>query len=323
MGAPYTSVAISGYSSNPPSDDGQQTEANRGKYSTIKTKLGDPVKTLAETMNTNILAAVLKMIGGNGITSTAISYQVLSTDQGKLIYSTGSGLTHTTPDATDVDDPFVFGVKNAHASSTLTVDGFGAQTINGAASVTIQAGDGCLFFTDGTNWFTTGLFPAASLTLSAALVADTITGNTSVTTAALSASTVAGAAVATQAQQETGSATDRIVSPGRQHFHQSAAKGWVQIDANAGNVTSYNVSSIGDNGAGTFTVNWGTDFFSTAYNVQATPVLTSVGSDASTYTSQISNSLAAGTTQVVTVNHLNFASTDPNFTMVTAFGDHA
>lgn len=65
---------------------------------------------------------------------------------------------------------------------------------------------------------------------------------------------------ATQAEQETGTAVASCVTPGRQHFHQSAAKFWVE--ATAGNVieTSYNVASTSDVTAGTCIISIATDF---------------------------------------------------------------
>jgi len=45
---PFTSPTISGYNTSPPSDDGSQTSANRVEWAKHKTKLSDPVKTLAE-----------------------------------------------------------------------------------------------------------------------------------------------------------------------------------------------------------------------------------------------------------------------------------
>lgn len=78
------------------------------------------------------------------------------------------------------------------------------------------------------------------------------TGTSVTLSGASSAATVAGAQVATQAQQETGTATNLIVSPGRQQYHPSALKMWVNA-TNAGApaiVTSYNVASITDNGTG-------------------------------------------------------------------------
>jgi hypothetical protein len=156
MAAPYTTQSISGYNDNPPSDDGSTTEANRVKWSTIKTKLADTVKTLAEAINSQVGTAFGKVIGGAGVTSSAISYQVLSTDQGKLVKITGAGTTVTTPDATVVTSPFVFALLN-NSSGTTTLDGSGSQTVNGLASLTIPVGGGCLVWTDGSNWFAIGL----------------------------------------------------------------------------------------------------------------------------------------------------------------------
>lgn len=155
MGNPYSSVSVSGYNSNPPADDGSQVEANRVKWSTIKTKLPDPLKTAIESINTALVAAFPKVIGGGGITSTGISYTVISSDQGKLVRATVAGVTITTPDATSVDDPFVFGVLN-NSDGDITLDGSGSQTVDGDATVTIPTGAGLIVFTDGTNWYTSG-----------------------------------------------------------------------------------------------------------------------------------------------------------------------
>jgi hypothetical protein len=88
-------------------------------------------------------------------------------------------------------------------------------------------------------------------------------------TAAVGSSTVAprrdhvhaSTVAATQAEIETGSATDVFVSPGRQQFHQSAAKAWCLINADgtlkAGN---YGISSVGDTATGSRTINFTTAF---------------------------------------------------------------
>lgn len=153
MADPYSGVSITGYNSNPPADDGSQTEANRVKWATIKTKLNDPVKTRTDDMNTALIAAFGKIDGG--VTSTSIGYTVLSTDQGKLVRATNSGITITTPDATDVDAPFVFGFLN-DSTGDVTFDGSGSQTIDGDASITVPPGSGFRVRTDGSNWFTEG-----------------------------------------------------------------------------------------------------------------------------------------------------------------------
>lgn len=155
MGAPYTSVSVASYNANPPPDDGSQVPANRVTWAKSKEKLADPLKVALESMNTNIGTAFGKVIGGAGITSTALTYGVGAADQGKLVVATASGITITTPDAATVGNPFVFGVLN-NSSGDITLDGSGSQTVNGSANLTMKAGDGWLVFTDGTNWFVIG-----------------------------------------------------------------------------------------------------------------------------------------------------------------------
>lgn len=78
-------------------------------------------------------------------------------------------------------------------------------------------------------------------------------------------------AAATQAEQETGTSTTTYVSPGRQHFHASAAKAWAFFDGTAGTPaisTGYNMdSSVTDGGAGIYTVSLTTDLSSVNYAV--------------------------------------------------------
>src|SRR6185369_12768660 len=145
MAAPYTSQAISGYNANPPPDDGSTGADNEVDWSFVKTKIGDPVKTLSEAINTAVSSAFGKVIGGVGVTSTAVDYTVLSADQGKLVRATATPLTITTPDATNVGAPFVFALLN-NSSGTITFDGNGSQTIDGAANVTVAAGAGMVVF---------------------------------------------------------------------------------------------------------------------------------------------------------------------------------
>jgi len=156
MASPFTSATVANYNSNPPADDGSQTEANRVKWSTIKTKLPDPIKTALEADIANTDAAFDKTFGSAGIGNTSTSYQVLSTDQGKLVRATASGITITTPSATDVASPFCFAVVN-NSSGSITVDGSGSQTIDGSASITLTTGQGAILHTDGSNWFSCGL----------------------------------------------------------------------------------------------------------------------------------------------------------------------
>lgn len=171
MGAPYQSTSVTGYNSNPPPDDGSQTEANRVRWATIKAKLTDPFSAFAAAINNAINAAFGKIIGGAGIVDTAVSYAVLSADQGKLIRATASGITITTPDAADVGSPFVFRFLN-DSDGDVQFSAFSGQTVDGVASIAVPSKCGFSVDTNGTNWFTDGqnfqrtqVFPQGYLTL--------------------------------------------------------------------------------------------------------------------------------------------------------------
>ncbi len=62
---------------------------------------------------------------------------------------------------------------------------------------------------------------------------------------------------ATQAEQETGTATDVFVTPENQKFNQSASKAWSNWNGSTASIrSSFNFSSLVDNGTGLFTHNF-------------------------------------------------------------------
>lgn len=74
--------------------------------------------------------------------------------------------------------------------------------------------------------------------------------------------------IATQAEQETGTSTTKVVSPGRQQYHPGMAKAWAMIAINAGTPAigaSYNIASITDNGLGDVTLTFSTPMSGTNY----------------------------------------------------------
>jgi hypothetical protein len=88
--------------------------------------------------------------------------------------------------------------------------------------------------------------------------------------------TAVGAGSATQAQQEGAALTSVFTSPGRQHFHPSAAKVWVKSIVTAGvpaspGDASYNITSVADTGVGRATFTIATDFSSANWACLITP----------------------------------------------------
>lgn len=156
MAAPYTPVTVTNYNLNPPADDGSEVPSNEITWAKHTSKIGGPLKTAIESMDTNITAAFAKVIGGGGVTAVADDYTVLAGDAGKLVKQSVASKTITTPAAATVTSPFVFAVLN-NSSGDLTLEGNAAETIDGNSSITIPTRRGLMVWTDGTNWFTAGV----------------------------------------------------------------------------------------------------------------------------------------------------------------------
>lgn len=159
MSSVYTSTTVSGYNSNPPPDDGTTGANNKITWAGIKSKLSDPLNTYAAAENTAITTAFGKTLDGAGTATSAVDYPAGASDQGRLVIVTVSGKVVTTPDATVVLSPFVFGVLN-QSTGNINITGNNpgvAQTVDGSTTQVLGPGQGCLVQTDGANWFTTGL----------------------------------------------------------------------------------------------------------------------------------------------------------------------
>tara|TARA_R110000868_G_scaffold335547_1_gene596446 strand:+ start:30484 stop:33525 length:3042 start_codon:yes stop_codon:yes gene_type:complete len=74
---------------------------------------------------------------------------------------------------------------------------------------------------------------------------------------------------ATQAEQESASSTTVGVTPGRQQYHPSAAKAWLECGLTGNILASYNVSSVADTGTGVITPSYTVSFSSTSYSIIA------------------------------------------------------
>jgi hypothetical protein len=99
---------------------------------------------------------------------------------------------------------------------------------------------------------------------------DGVSGNPTVTIdPAAVVAAGGGAAAATQADQETATSLTTFVSPGRQHFHPSAAKCWAFVSVDGSGVPSLgasrNITSVTDGGVGILTITIATDFSSAAW----------------------------------------------------------
>ena len=123
--------------------------------------------------------------------------------------------------------------------------------------------------------------------------------------------------VATQANQETATSTTTLVTSGRQQFHPSAAKAWLDCGVAADINASYNVTGLTDNGPGDLTVTWTTAFSSANYARLCT-VRVTAGTVSIVTERDVAKS--ASSTRFLAVNGSG-TGTDPLGYYVCAFGD--
>lgn len=149
MANPYTSVSVSGYNADAPSDDGSAVASNQLNWSKHKTKLGDPLKTAVEAINSNVNTAFGKIFGTT-ITSKSSNYEITVADQGSFLEAT-SALTFTLPAAATAGNGFAIALIN-NSTGAVAVDGNSSETINGNTSYVLGQGEFILLTCDGSEW---------------------------------------------------------------------------------------------------------------------------------------------------------------------------
>jgi hypothetical protein len=128
MSNPYQPPVIVGYNANPPSDDGQHTVPNQVKWSTIKTKLTDPLNAFCAAISASVTeafgeAAPWVQAGGSPDALTAANATpVTSLNDGQVQYLRAVS-------------------ANATTAPTFAPDAQTARTIVKNGGVALQAGD--------------------------------------------------------------------------------------------------------------------------------------------------------------------------------------
>ena len=166
---------------------------------------------------------------------------------------------------------FVAGGTNTGAT-TLNVSSLGAKAVKRDVSVALQAGDivngGIVLVEyDGTNFQL--MNPRTTVTQSAS---DNSTKPASTAYADNASSAAIADAIASQADQETGTSTTKLVTPGRQKFHPLSPKAWGAYSLTGATLTSVASSGIASmvrNSIGNVTVTMSTAMSSTSYCVIA------------------------------------------------------
>lgn len=243
--------------------------------------------------------------------STGTGNFTLANVNGKRSFNTAFGTG-----GTDLFDYFIMnrdaaewerGTGHLSAASTLVRDTVLASS-NAGAAVNFSAGtkDVVNDIPAAKQVYTDGSQTLTNKTLTSPII------NTAVT----------GTAIATQAQQETGTATDVLVTPGRQHYHKSAPKCHAIFNGTgtpafiAGN-SNFNAASITDTATGAWDVN-----FTTALSAAAMCVVgCGDGRDAFLFFTR-GDELATTHVYAAAMNG-SFTLTDCQYMHVVVYGDHS
>ena len=218
---PYTSVSVPAtYNQSPPSDDGSPTTANKVLWATHTGKIGDPLKTFIENVNTNMVAAGALLINtgidqantmsgalgfakstltisGGAVTATR-SYHVIAAESGTAdnLDTISTSLTSGTLLLIEPDSGDTITVRHSQPASPKILLSDDADFAMSAPNA-----DKLLLVSNGTDWEEVSRSPRTA---------------------------------ATQAQQEAGAASTVFVTPAVQQHHRSAAKAWLSFDASSG-----------------------------------------------------------------------------------------
>lgn len=147
MGLKYATVAISGYNAAPPPDDASTGADNQLKWSKHKTKIGDPLKTAIEAINTALIATL-----DESCRAVSDSDTTLDTDHNKtiqIISTISASITISLGDAASMAAGYVVTVANQSNVACVVDRATATDTIDGAtSSVTIAALEAITFITN-------------------------------------------------------------------------------------------------------------------------------------------------------------------------------
>lgn len=234
--------------------------SNQLNWSKHKDKLGDPLKTFSEAIDTAVSAAFAKTINTDADENNAMGGSLAFTSSEKTIAeSVGVGSitptrSHHTVDTeadASADDLDLINVTSISDGAILILR---AENAGRVVTIKHEAVSGNIHIATDTDY-----------------VLDTIEKFIILQRRGTDLYEIArDFEAATQAEQETGTAVDKIVTPGRQHFHRSAAKFTLDFSYGAGVPgidDSYNVASLDDDGTGLVGINYTTAFSGTAHTV--------------------------------------------------------
>ena len=177
MGARYSTLSASGYNSSAPADDGSQVAANLVTWAGVKTKLGDPVKTLADAINTALVTAFDYTVRQISASDSTVAGDHMRTVE--IAPTVSAAVTVSLMDAATATSGYLVRVRNSSTIAQTVSRVTGGDTIDGVAgTVTIQSKETRTFLVIGaaTGYITLSIGSTTNLSLPGTLaVTGTIT----------------------------------------------------------------------------------------------------------------------------------------------------
>src|SRR5688572_19876488 len=132
MGARYSSVAVSGFNANPPPDNASTGADNQLEWGKHVTKIGNPLKTALEAINTRLLTELdqsARLVLGTDTTVAADHNRTL-----QLASTITTTVTISLGDAATMAAGYVVTIANQSATVAHTISrATGGDTIDGVA----------------------------------------------------------------------------------------------------------------------------------------------------------------------------------------------
>jgi len=135
----------------PPSTDFTGAGVTEGGFKTAITSLRDFLSGLFGTTGTQATALSTLGVPFNATSAKTSAYTVVAADRGKNIDCTTGTFTVTGTAAATLGDGFVFTLTNSGAG-VITFDPNGAETVDGASTDTVAAGESKTYYCNGTLW---------------------------------------------------------------------------------------------------------------------------------------------------------------------------
>lgn len=140
MGTKYTTTSSSGYNASPPADDGSAVASNEIRWSYIKEKLSDTLKTFIESVNSKLVTHFDESVLDKGA-----NYSITAAEHKRTINMTAA-FTPSLGDAATMGVGFIVTIKNSHTAAITVGRVTSGDTIDGtAADVTLAAGAASAF----------------------------------------------------------------------------------------------------------------------------------------------------------------------------------